>query len=274
MRSLYESSGLSRIALGLQAWPRTVLRGSARAPNSSAERESLFPARNWWEFPNLSMAGVAPSAFTEIAEARFAGVTAAVRSPVSAADEPAVSQPNVLLGSIPSAALAPAPIGSSTPPPAVAAICGCGYFLAPSQVLDQLAANAAHVHLSGQMNVSGAADFLLTGQTGVMGASVSADMSLQNVAPIRDWQLVGGETVGTETGQFGVMSGSVTTATAPGSTTTTSSNLAAAATSTNAIVLENQKQGTPQSVWDIDGAGSSNIEGFATDISVECREHG
>ncbi|KRR21604.1 hypothetical protein CQ13_30745 [Bradyrhizobium retamae] len=34
-------------------------------------------------------------------------------------------------------------------------------------------------------------------------------------------------------------------------------------------MLENQKQGTPQSVWDIEGAGSSNIEGFATDISVD-----
>ena len=67
------------------------------------------------------------------------------------------------------------------------------------------------------------------------------------------------------------MSGSVTTATAPSATTTASPNLlaAAAATSTNPIVLENQKQGTPQSVWDIDGAGSSNIEGFATDISVD-----
>ena len=269
MRSLYESSGLSRIALGLQAWPRTVLRGRAGAPDSSAEYESLFPARNWWEFPNLSVAGIAPSAFTEIAEARFAGVTATVRSPASAADEPAMSQPNVLLGSIPSAAIAPTPIGSSTPPPAVAVICGCGYFLAPTQVLDQLAANAAHVHLSGQVNVSGGADFLLTGQTGIMGASVSAQMSLQNVAPINDWQLVGGGNLGSETGQVGVMSGSVTSPTAPSTTTTTSSNLVAAATSTNPIVLENQKQGTPQSVWDIDGAGSSNIEGFATDISVD-----
>ena len=67
------------------------------------------------------------------------------------------------------------------------------------------------------------------------------------------------------------MSGSVTTPTAPSTTTTASPNLlaAAAATSINPIVLENQKQGTPQSVWDIDGAGSSNIEGFATDISVD-----
>ena len=106
-------------------------------------------------------------------------------------------------------------------------------------------------------------------------------MSLQNVAPIKDWaRLPGGGEVGlgTLTGQIGILSGSVTTATAPEVTTTTvsratttaSPNLlaAAAATSTNPIVLENQKQGNPQSEWDIDGAGSSNIEGFATDISV------
>ncbi|AMA61177.1 hypothetical protein BCCGELA001_10900 [Bradyrhizobium sp. CCGE-LA001] len=34
------------------------------------------------------------------------------------------------------------------------------------------------------------------------------------------------------------------------------------------MVLENQKAGNPQSEWDIVGAGSSNIEGFATDISI------
>ena len=43
---------------------------------------------------------------------------------------------------------------------------------------------------------------------------------------------------------------------------------AAAATATNPIVLENQKPGNPPSEWDIQGAGSSNIEGFATDISA------
>ena len=76
--------------------------------------------------------------------------------------------------------------------------------------------------------------------------------------------------LGTQTGEIGILSGEVTTATASRAATTASPNLlAAAATSTNPIVLENQKQGTPQSVWDIDGAGSSNIEGFATDISVD-----
>ncbi|WP_183864059.1 N,N-dimethylformamidase beta subunit family domain-containing protein, partial [Rhizobium sp. BK399] len=45
-------------------------------------------------------------------------------------------------------------------------------------------------------------------------------------------------------------------------------SLAAAAAVSNAIVTENQKQGNPESEWGIDGAGSTNIEGFATDISV------
>ncbi len=265
MRSYYEDTGLSRIALGLQTWPRAFLRNGR--PSDVDQSESAFSARNWWDTFGTIGLGAATSTFTQIAEARFAGLTADVRVPAAASVEPSTSEPVVLLGSVPSAAAPPTTIGSSTPPPAVAAICGCGYFLAPMHVLDQLAANATHVHLSGQTTMSGGADFLLS-QTAVMGASVSADMSVQNVAPIRDWQLVGGGTAGTETGQVGIMSGSVTTATAPSSTTTTSSNFSVAATSTNKIVLENQKQGTPQSVWDIDGAGSSNIEGFATDISV------
>lgn len=37
---------------------------------------------------------------------------------------------------------------------------------------------------------------------------------------------------------------------------------------TNPIVVENQKTGNPSSEWDITGAGSTNIEGYATDISV------
>lgn len=38
----------------------------------------------------------------------------------------------------------------------------------------------------------------------------------------------------------------------------------------NAIVCENQKPGTPESVWDdIDGSGDPSIQGFATDISVD-----
>ena len=36
----------------------------------------------------------------------------------------------------------------------------------------------------------------------------------------------------------------------------------------NAIVLENQKPGTPESEWMVNGAGSSNIQGFTTDMST------
>jgi Ca2+-binding RTX toxin-like protein len=38
---------------------------------------------------------------------------------------------------------------------------------------------------------------------------------------------------------------------------------------TNPIVLENMLPGSPQSEWGIDGGGDANIEGFATDISVD-----
>ena len=34
------------------------------------------------------------------------------------------------------------------------------------------------------------------------------------------------------------------------------------------IACENSKPGTPASVWDVSGAGDSDIQGFATDISV------
>jgi hypothetical protein len=36
----------------------------------------------------------------------------------------------------------------------------------------------------------------------------------------------------------------------------------------NAIVAENQLPGTPQSQWDLSGPGSTTLQGFATDISV------
>ena len=38
---------------------------------------------------------------------------------------------------------------------------------------------------------------------------------------------------------------------------------------TNPIACENTKPGNPPSEWDVSGGGSSNIEGFATDISVD-----
>src|SRR5438128_1389233 len=38
--------------------------------------------------------------------------------------------------------------------------------------------------------------------------------------------------------------------------------------SCNPIVCENEQAGNPPSEWDISGAGSSSIQGFATDMSV------
>ncbi len=43
--------------------------------------------------------------------------------------------------------------------------------------------------------------------------------------------------------------------------TANSLSFSATATTTNKIILENQKIGNPVSEWGIDGAGSSNIEG-------------
>jgi len=36
----------------------------------------------------------------------------------------------------------------------------------------------------------------------------------------------------------------------------------------NSIVAENQLPGTPESVWQVQGAGDASLQGFATDISV------
>ena len=54
------------------------------------------------------------------------------------------------------------------------------------------------------------------------------------------------------------------------SLTTTSSSAAIdpCGTSGNKISCENSKPGSPQSEWDIDGAGETGIQGFATNISV------
>ena len=50
---------------------------------------------------------------------------------------------------------------------------------------------------------------------------------------------------------------------------TTASGLAALTTGPNAIVLENQKTGTPQSVWQVDpGQDSTTIQGFTTNMST------
>jgi len=77
---------------------------------------------------------------------------------------------------------------------------------------------------------------------------------------------VGSNLESTSPGSQTIASG--TTSTAPTSTTGPE-GLAAPSSTSNAIVLENQKQGSPESEWALKGGvGDTNIQGFATNISV------
>ncbi|MBR0739354.1 DUF4082 domain-containing protein [Bradyrhizobium liaoningense] len=157
------------------------------------------------------------------------------------------------------------PAGQSVSP-----CCGtCGYVNCPLQALAQNP-TSNHSALAGQSygaGAPGAADHVATISPGIATASISASMSSVNVVPVTNWTgaLPGGGSGGGTTGQIGILSGPVATAVAP---QTAAATLLAAPTATNPIVLENQKPGNPESEWGIDGAGDSNIEGFATDISV------
>ncbi|MBP2490170.1 VCBS repeat-containing protein [Rhizobium leguminosarum] len=117
-----------------------------------------------------------------------------------------------------------------------------------------------------------------------IGASVSDPLLDRDLSPLSGWRgtaewtnsaisLPGGGELGTGTGTKGiaVLSGSVKTPPQPSAqrSLATQDLAAAAAVASNAIVLENQKQGNPESEWGLSGSGSTNIEGFATDISVD-----
>ncbi|MFC5757550.1 N,N-dimethylformamidase beta subunit family domain-containing protein, partial [Rhizobium sp. GCM10022189] len=164
-------------------------------------------------------------------------------------------------------------------------VCGCGYFTSPTRILDW-AHGGALLQQDGQLpgtRLTEGPDYVATIKRAI-GASVSDPLLDRDLSPLSGWRgtatwtgsanvngsLPAGGEMGTATGTkgVGILSGSVT---APPVTqrSLTTQNLAAAAAATNAIVLENQKQGNPESEWGIDGAGSSNIEGFATDISVD-----
>jgi VCBS repeat-containing protein len=161
-------------------------------------------------------------------------------------------------------------------------VCGCGYLSSPERILE-------YEHAGGLMQPDGqlqgtrlveGPDHVGTSGGGI-GASFSDPLLDRNLSPLKDWNgtangaetpvwrgsLPGGGETGigaTNSKGIGYLSGSVTrapTAARPGA--------AVAATAINPIVLENQLQGNPESEWGIDGAGSSNIEGFATDISVD-----
>ncbi|MBX4862009.1 DUF4082 domain-containing protein, partial [Rhizobium bangladeshense] len=165
-------------------------------------------------------------------------------------------------------------------------VCGCGYFTSPTRILDW-AHGGAMLQEDGQLpgtRLTEGPDYVSTIKRAI-GASISDPLLDRDLSPLSGWRgtatwtdsailngaLPGGGEIGTGTAGskgIGILSGSVTT---PPSTqrSLTTQNLAAAAAASNLIVLENQKQGNPESEWGIDGAGSSNIEGFATDISVD-----
>ncbi|QRE78092.1 DUF4082 domain-containing protein [Methylobacterium aquaticum] len=132
--------------------------------------------------------------------------------------------------------------------------CGtCGYVSCPSRILDLPAST------------------ILSAGGQLPGYGSSAPMGAVTTLP-------GGAetaTAGPTKTQIPRMSGPITTAVAPTKGTGTTSSLTvnslsttATASSTNKIVLENQKVGNPVSEWGINGSGDDNIEGFATDIST------
>ncbi|TCA34173.1 DUF4082 domain-containing protein [Rhizobium leguminosarum bv. viciae] len=169
-------------------------------------------------------------------------------------------------------------------------VCGCGYYTSPTRILDW-AHGGALLQQDGQLpgtRLTEGPDYVATIKKAI-GASVSDPLLDRNLSPLSGWRGTatwtdstilngslpgGGETgKGTTTKGVGTLSGSVTTppSTQPSTqrSLTTQNLAAAAAAASNAIVLENQKQGNPENEWGIDGAGSTNIEGFATDISVD-----
>ncbi|EJC71791.1 VCBS repeat-containing protein [Rhizobium leguminosarum bv. trifolii WSM2012] len=165
-------------------------------------------------------------------------------------------------------------------------VCGCGYYTSPTRILDW-AHGGALLQQDGQLpgtRLTEGPDYAEAIKKAI-GASVSDPLLDRSLSPLSGWRgtatwtettglngsLPGGGEAGKGTTKgVGSLSGSVTT---PPQLSTQRSlatqDLAAAAAASNAIVLENQKQGNPESEWGIDGAGSSNIEGFATDISVD-----
>jgi VCBS repeat-containing protein len=170
-------------------------------------------------------------------------------------------------------------------------VCGCGYYTSPTRILD-LGKDSGILQADGQLpgtRLVEGPDHVSTGKA-VMGASDSDPMLDRNLSFATTWPGTanwnsataqngtlpgGGEAGNGGTKGTGVLTGSVTTAQVTQKAATQSFAATAtfaataAATATNAIVLENQKQGNPESEWGITGAGSSNIEGFATDISVD-----
>ncbi|WP_246718091.1 N,N-dimethylformamidase beta subunit family domain-containing protein, partial [Rhizobium sp. BK060] len=164
-------------------------------------------------------------------------------------------------------------------------VCGCGYFTSPTRMLDW-AQGGGMLQRDGQLpgtRLTEGPDYVPTAK-GTIGASMSDPLLDRDLSPLSGWRgtagwtestawngsLPGGGEIGSGTATskgVGILSGSVTRPS--GTQRTATQSLAATAAAANIIVQENQKQGNPESEWGINGAGSSNIEGFATDISVD-----
>ncbi|MCW2225810.1 VCBS repeat-containing protein [Bradyrhizobium japonicum] len=164
------------------------------------------------------------------------------------------TSPVVILASAPSGSGSVTPLAIATP----VVCCGvCGFYQCPTQLM--LTGNG----LAGQ----------------ITGDGLAANPSLMtNLAMPVSTQLVGGTAAssgyptgsGHTNGEFGILEG-VVTDTTPAQAAAQQAAVAASlqgVQNLNPIALENMKPGNPESEWGIDGAGDSNIEGFATDISV------
>ncbi|TGD95707.1 DUF4082 domain-containing protein [Methylobacterium nonmethylotrophicum] len=130
----------------------------------------------------------------------------------------------------------------SAAPATIAYCCGtCGYVNCPTRLL----------------NLS--PDSILSANGQLPGYGSGAPVGATTATP------GGPETaVGPSKTQIPSLSGPITTATA----TPRLQPLTVTTNASNKIVLENQKTGSPASEWNLNGAGDSNIEGFATDIST------
>ncbi|WP_307147285.1 N,N-dimethylformamidase beta subunit family domain-containing protein, partial [Rhizobium tibeticum] len=202
------------------------------------------------------------------------------------AGAPAASGKVVILESTPSAQATAHVAGSHSLAVGMPfGVCGCGYFTSPTRILDW-AQRGNMLQQDGQLpgtRLTEGPDYVTTVKP-TFGASISDPLLDRNLSPLSGWRgsarwsettvwngsLPGGGEIGTGTANskgIGILSGSVTTPL--GTQRPLAQNLAAAATADNPTVRENQQQGNPESEWGIDGAGSSNIEGFATDISVD-----
>ena len=168
MSSLYKNTALSQFGLEIQTWLWMLLR-KIRTSDLEAENDELVP-HAWPHAAPVERLGLSPSSAAATALA-FTGASTGGSAglPTAAAVEQAASNPVVILGRVPSASVMPMNIGSSVHP-AVAQICGCGYFLAPTRLLDQRPATP--MQLNGQLYGDGVTGKMLPG-----GVETATDIS-------------------------------------------------------------------------------------------------